>query len=426
VSVARSSSRSRCTRTRSRRVRDLGRRRGDAAQRRARTGKRCSARCTAGLSALLAAKLFSARAGIVAGLRVALHRPAIWFPTLLLKENLFLPLPVSRIALALATRESGRQWLASARSRRSGALSARQHARAAAAVSSRGRSRSTLRAPRGSRARSRGRRRRRRARARARAGRCAQSSRRRSTRADDQRRRHELLRRATTPTIRTASRPSSTGCAASPSTRPTTGATRRAGARARSSTRRETSSFWLHADARLDARAPGRPRADPVEQAAPRARQPTKCPTTTSSSGTRATCRSCARAAGIRVQRNPRARGALFAFVACSPCAARSSLERASARRAALRGRVPRDDRVDGRPASASASCSCRCLLPVRGLMCSTRCSHCRRGDWSARAVVRARGVAVLVPVLAAEIRERRFRRARLQPRGLPCSREAT
>ena len=60
---------------------------------------------TAALSALLAAKLFSARAGIVAGLGVALHRTAIWFPTLLLKENLFLPLAVLLALLLVTTRD---------------------------------------------------------------------------------------------------------------------------------------------------------------------------------------------------------------------------------------------------------------------------------------------------------------------------------
>jgi 4-amino-4-deoxy-L-arabinose transferase-like glycosyltransferase len=72
---------------------------------------------TAVLSALLAAKLFSARAGIVAGLGVALHRTAIWFPTLLLKENVFLPLVVLLALLLVTTREVDERESATARRR---------------------------------------------------------------------------------------------------------------------------------------------------------------------------------------------------------------------------------------------------------------------------------------------------------------------
>jgi 4-amino-4-deoxy-L-arabinose transferase-like glycosyltransferase len=72
---------------------------------------------TAVLSAVLAAKLFSSRAGIVAGLGVALHRTAIWFPTLLLKENLFLPLVVLLALLLVTTRDIDEREGASARRR---------------------------------------------------------------------------------------------------------------------------------------------------------------------------------------------------------------------------------------------------------------------------------------------------------------------
>jgi len=52
----------------------------------------------AGAAAALSARLFGTRAGWVAGLLVALHRPSIWFPALLLKENLFV---LALVALAL-------------------------------------------------------------------------------------------------------------------------------------------------------------------------------------------------------------------------------------------------------------------------------------------------------------------------------------
>jgi 4-amino-4-deoxy-L-arabinose transferase-like glycosyltransferase len=65
---------------------------------------------TAVLAGLLGAKLFGARAGIVAGALMALHRPAVWFPALLLKENLFLPLACA-FALALISARSWRGWL---------------------------------------------------------------------------------------------------------------------------------------------------------------------------------------------------------------------------------------------------------------------------------------------------------------------------
>lgn len=52
----------------------------------------------AGVAAALSARLFGERAGWVAGALVALHRPSIWFPALLLKENLFV---LALVALAL-------------------------------------------------------------------------------------------------------------------------------------------------------------------------------------------------------------------------------------------------------------------------------------------------------------------------------------
>lgn len=58
----------------------------------------------AGVAAALAARLFGTRAGWVAGLLVALHRPSIWFSSLLLKENLFV-LALAALALGIvATR----------------------------------------------------------------------------------------------------------------------------------------------------------------------------------------------------------------------------------------------------------------------------------------------------------------------------------
>lgn len=67
------------------------------------------------LIALLAARCFGRRAGLVAGFAFALHRPAVWFPTLLLKENLFLPALVGlALALVVARRRqpAPRIWFA--------------------------------------------------------------------------------------------------------------------------------------------------------------------------------------------------------------------------------------------------------------------------------------------------------------------------
>ncbi|MCY3002218.1 MAG: glycosyltransferase family 39 protein, partial [Planctomycetota bacterium] len=65
----------------------------------------------AALTGSLAARLFGRNAGWIAGALVALHRPAIWFPALLLKENLFVTL-LAALALGLvATREfAARGW----------------------------------------------------------------------------------------------------------------------------------------------------------------------------------------------------------------------------------------------------------------------------------------------------------------------------
>ncbi len=63
---------------------------------------------TAVLVALLGARGFSPRAGLVGGFAFALYRPAIWMGVLLLKENLFLPL-FTVFALALLwTRDAER------------------------------------------------------------------------------------------------------------------------------------------------------------------------------------------------------------------------------------------------------------------------------------------------------------------------------
>jgi 4-amino-4-deoxy-L-arabinose transferase-like glycosyltransferase len=68
-------------------------------------------------TAMLAARLFGTRAGWLAGAALALHRPSLWFPALLLKENLFVLLLVAFTSLLVATREhrsGGRlaSWLA--------------------------------------------------------------------------------------------------------------------------------------------------------------------------------------------------------------------------------------------------------------------------------------------------------------------------
>lgn len=61
--------------------------------------------CAAALAGALAARLFGRHAGWIAGALVALHRPAIWFPALLLKENLFTTLLVALALGLVATRE---------------------------------------------------------------------------------------------------------------------------------------------------------------------------------------------------------------------------------------------------------------------------------------------------------------------------------
>lgn len=58
----------------------------------------------AGVAAALAARLFGERAGWLAGALVALHRPSIWFPALLLKENLFVLVLVTLALGIVATR----------------------------------------------------------------------------------------------------------------------------------------------------------------------------------------------------------------------------------------------------------------------------------------------------------------------------------
>ncbi|MEO6711712.1 MAG: glycosyltransferase family 39 protein, partial [Planctomycetota bacterium] len=59
----------------------------------------------------LARRLFGRAAGWIAGLGWAVYRPALWFPTLLLKENVF-TLVLALLAIAiLCTRESRRPWL---------------------------------------------------------------------------------------------------------------------------------------------------------------------------------------------------------------------------------------------------------------------------------------------------------------------------
>ena len=62
------------------------------------------------LVALLGARIFGRRAGIVAGLALAVYLPALWLPSLLLKENLFLFVLVL-LALALLRARRPRAWL---------------------------------------------------------------------------------------------------------------------------------------------------------------------------------------------------------------------------------------------------------------------------------------------------------------------------
>jgi 4-amino-4-deoxy-L-arabinose transferase-like glycosyltransferase len=79
----------------------------------ARTAQVLLGSLTAVLTALLARRLFGEVAGLIAGAALAVYRPAIWMPALLLKPNLFLPLFVL-LALALArTRRVDRpvSWL---------------------------------------------------------------------------------------------------------------------------------------------------------------------------------------------------------------------------------------------------------------------------------------------------------------------------
>ena len=64
---------------------------------------------TSVLVALLGARLFGARAGLLAGALFALHLPAIWFCALLLKPALFLPL-LALFALRLIGAQRPRDW----------------------------------------------------------------------------------------------------------------------------------------------------------------------------------------------------------------------------------------------------------------------------------------------------------------------------
>ena len=63
---------------------------------------------TAVLVALLAGCLFGRDAGLFAGLVFALYRPGIWFPSLLLKPNLFVPLLCGLCLVLLRTRRTDR------------------------------------------------------------------------------------------------------------------------------------------------------------------------------------------------------------------------------------------------------------------------------------------------------------------------------
>jgi 4-amino-4-deoxy-L-arabinose transferase-like glycosyltransferase len=68
---------------------------------------------TTWLVAGFARKLFGPGAGLLAALLFALHRPAVWFPTLLLKENLFLPLFIGfawLLASACETKRPAAWW----------------------------------------------------------------------------------------------------------------------------------------------------------------------------------------------------------------------------------------------------------------------------------------------------------------------------
>ncbi|HTF90451.1 MAG TPA: glycosyltransferase family 39 protein [Planctomycetota bacterium] len=59
----------------------------------------------------LARRLFGRAAGWIAGLGWAVYRPALWFPTLLLKENVFTLVLVLLAIAILRTRDSRRPWL---------------------------------------------------------------------------------------------------------------------------------------------------------------------------------------------------------------------------------------------------------------------------------------------------------------------------
>jgi len=59
---------------------------------------------------LLARRLFGRAAGWIAGLSWALYRPALWFPTLLLKENVFALALVLLALLLVRTRDEPRRW----------------------------------------------------------------------------------------------------------------------------------------------------------------------------------------------------------------------------------------------------------------------------------------------------------------------------
>lgn len=66
---------------------------------------------TAVLVALLALCLFGRGPALLAGLAFALYRPGLWFPSLLLKPNLFVPLLCGLCLVLLRTRRTDRAWL---------------------------------------------------------------------------------------------------------------------------------------------------------------------------------------------------------------------------------------------------------------------------------------------------------------------------
>ena len=83
-----------------------------AAQRRAARWLQVAAGAlAAALAGVIGARLFGRSAGWLAGALVALHRPAVWFPALLLKENLFVTLLVALALGLVATRAfRSRPW----------------------------------------------------------------------------------------------------------------------------------------------------------------------------------------------------------------------------------------------------------------------------------------------------------------------------